>query len=196
VHTVAVPEQPAAADPTPSGAPASGAPASGAPASGAPASGAPASGVTASGVTVPQATALRPESGFDGLYGVEILEIAPDGSRARGRVRIRDELRQPTGLLHGGVLSALAETLASWGTWAGAGGAHGRAVMGMSNDTSFLRPLADGWANAVARPRHRGRTRWLWDVEVRDDDDRLCAVSVVNIAVREPGPPSSAPESG
>ncbi len=124
------------------------------------------------------------EDGFDALYGVELQEIAPDGSLARGRVRIRDELRQPTGLLHGGVVAALAESLASWGTWVGAGG-PGRAVMGMSNDTSFLRPLIDGWANATATPRHRGATRWLWEVEVRDDDGRVCALTAVNIAIRD-----------
>ncbi|MHB1571500.1 MAG: PaaI family thioesterase [Solirubrobacteraceae bacterium] len=126
---------------------------------------------------------IPPDAGFEALFGIEILEIATDGSVARGRVRIRDELRQQTGLLHGGVIASLSETLASWGTWVGAGGA-GRAVMGMSNDTSFLRPLVDGYATAVATPRHRGRTRWLWEIEVRDDAGHLCAVGAVNIAIR------------
>ncbi|MGH2873424.1 MAG: PaaI family thioesterase, partial [Solirubrobacteraceae bacterium] len=123
--------------------------------------------------------AIPLEAGFDALYGIEVLEIAPDGGIARGRVRIRDELRQQTGLLHGGVVASLAETLASWGTWVAAGG-PGRAVMGMSNDTSFLRPLVEGFANAVAKPRHRGRTRWLWEVQASDDAGRLCAVTAVN----------------
>jgi 1,4-dihydroxy-2-naphthoyl-CoA hydrolase len=124
---------------------------------------------------------------FDGVYGLELIEMGPDGNFACGRVRIRDELRQPTGLLHGGVIAAAAEALASWGTWHGAGG-EGIAVMGMSNDTSFLRPLVTGYLNAVATPRHRGRTRWLWEVQARDDEGRLCAVTTVNIAVRpQPG---------
>ena len=136
-------------------------------------------------------TSIPQDHGFDALYGVEIQEIAPDGSVARGRVRIRDELRQPTGLLHGGVIASLSETLASWGTWVGAGG-DGHSVMGMSNDTNFLRPLVNGYASAVAKPRHRGRTRWLWEIEVRDDAGRLCAVGTVNIAIRDvPAPDQS-----
>jgi 1,4-dihydroxy-2-naphthoyl-CoA hydrolase len=129
------------------------------------------------------ATVLPPENCFDALYGLELIEMAPDGQVARGRVLIRDELRQPTGLLHGGVIAAVAEALASWGTWQGAGG-EGSAVMGMSNDTSFLRPLINGHLNAVATPRHRGRTRWQWEVQALDDDGRLCAVTTVNIAIR------------
>jgi 1,4-dihydroxy-2-naphthoyl-CoA hydrolase len=129
------------------------------------------------------ATKLAPEDCFDALYGLELIEMAPDGGLARGRVKIRDELRQPAGLLHGGVIAAVAEALASWGTWQGAG-SRDTAVMGMSNDTSFLRPLIDGHLNAVATPRHRGRTRWQWEVEARDDDGRLCAVTTVNIAIR------------
>ncbi|MGH2875174.1 MAG: PaaI family thioesterase [Solirubrobacteraceae bacterium] len=120
---------------------------------------------------------------FDALYGLELLELAPEGDVARGRVRVRDELRRHDGLLHGGVISTLAETLASWGTWRVVGG-PGTAVMGSSNDTRFLRPLTDGHANAVGRTRHRGRTRWLWDVHTRDDDGRLCAVTTVNITIR------------
>lgn len=129
------------------------------------------------------ATALAPEECFDALYGLELLEMAPNGDLARGRVRIRDELRQPTGLLHGGVIAAVAEALASWGTWQGAGG-EGSAVMGMSNDTSFLRPLIHGHLNAVATPRHRGATRWQWEVQALDDDGRVCAITTVNIAIR------------
>jgi 1,4-dihydroxy-2-naphthoyl-CoA hydrolase len=132
-----------------------------------------------------------PDGTFDALYGLELIEMSPNGDVARGRVQIRDELRQQTGLLHGGVLAAVAEVLASWGTMQGAGG-DGIAVMGMSNDTSFLRPLVTGYLNAVATPRHRGRTRWLWEVQARDDQGRLCAVTTVNIAIRaQPPAPAS-----
>ena len=35
-----------------------------------------------------------------------------------------------------------------------------------------------------ARPIHRGRTTWVWDVDFTDDEGRLCAVSRVTLAVR------------
>lgn len=130
---------------------------------------------------LPDDFGLADES-FDALVGLELLDPTTDGTM-RGRVRIRDDLRQPTGLLHGGVIAAVAESLASWGTWRGAAG-QVTAVMGMSNDTNFLRPFLDGHVNSVATARHRGRTRWLWEVEARDDEGRLCAVTMVNIAIR------------
>lgn len=120
---------------------------------------------------------------FDAVYGLEILEADSEG-RLHGRVAIRDELRQPFGLVHGGVVSALAEALASRGTWVGLGDPS-KTVMGMSNETNFLRPLLEGHIHATASPRHRGRTRWLWEVQCRDDQDRLCAITMVNIAVRD-----------
>lgn len=119
---------------------------------------------------------------FDARLGLQLIDDDTDGVM-RGRMTIRDELRQPFGLLHGGVLSSVAESLASWGTWRFAGDAE-TAVMGMSNDTQFLRPLTEGDVHAVATARHRGRTRWLWEVQFRDDADRLCAVTAVNIAIR------------
>jgi 1,4-dihydroxy-2-naphthoyl-CoA hydrolase len=134
---------------------------------------------------------VPPADTFDALYGLELIEMGPNGDVVRARVQIRDDLRQQTGVLHGGVLAAVAEALASWGTWQGAGGGE-IAVMGLSNDTSFLRPLVTGYLNAVATPRHRGRTRWLWEVQARDDQGRLCAVTTVNIAVRpQPSSPAS-----
>jgi acyl-coenzyme A thioesterase PaaI-like protein len=57
--------------------------------------------------------------------------------------------------------------------------------MGLSNETNFLRPITSGHLNQVAEVRRRGRTRWLWEVQSRDDDQRLCAITMVNIAVRE-----------
>jgi 1,4-dihydroxy-2-naphthoyl-CoA hydrolase len=55
----------------------------------------------------------------------------------------------------------------------------------MSNSTSFLRPVAEGLLHGVALCRHRGRTTAVWDVEMTDDDGKLCAVSRVTLAIRE-----------
>lgn len=122
----------------------------------------------------------RPE-GFDALYGLEVLEVADDLVRAQ--VAVRDELRQPFGLVHGGVLASIAETLASLGT-AVVVLPEGNAAMGSSNQTSFLRPIVDGTIHARALRRHRGRTTWVWDVEITDDAGRLCAMTRMTIAVR------------
>lgn len=129
--------------------------------------------------------AVAPERCFDALYGLEILSEDPVDGTLRGRVEIREELKQPFGLVHGGVVASMAEALASRGTIQGVA-ADGNIAAGQSNETSFLRPLLCGYAHAVARPRDRGRDTWLWEVETFDDDGRLCALSYVTIAVRAP----------
>ncbi|MBV9100050.1 MAG: PaaI family thioesterase [Candidatus Dormibacteraeota bacterium] len=96
---------------------------------------------------------------------------------------VAEKLLQPYGLVHGGVYAAVAETLASMGT-AVAVHERGEGAVGMSNHTTFLRPVTKGTIHATARPRHRGRTTWVWDVECADDDGRVCAISRVTIAVR------------
>ena len=38
---------------------------------------------------------------------------------------------------------------------------------------------------AVARRRHRGRTTWVWEVDIADDAGRLCALVRMTVAVRD-----------
>ncbi len=131
---------------------------------------------------LPLQTPLVLEHGFDGLYGLELVELSDEA--ARGRVIVREELKQPAGLVHGGVYAALAEALASFGT-AVAVVPEGKLCMGLSNQTSFVRPITEGTIEAVAIRRHRGRTTWVWEVEICDDRGRLCVLSRVTIAVRD-----------
>ena len=121
-------------------------------------------------------------TGFDGLYGLEVTAV--EDGLLRGRVTVRDELKQPAGLVHGGVYAAIAESLASTGTALAVMG-DGKVAMGISNQTSFLRPITAGTIGAEARAKHRGRTTWVWEVELSDDDGRLCVLTRVTVAVRE-----------
>ncbi|HZH23990.1 MAG TPA: PaaI family thioesterase [Solirubrobacteraceae bacterium] len=120
--------------------------------------------------------------GFDGLYGLELLAISDEEVRAQ--VVVRDEHKQPAGLVHGGVFASIAESIASFATWLAVRD-EGLSAQGLSNQTSFLRPVVDGTIHAIGRRRHRGRTTWVWDVEISDDAARLCALVRMTIAVRE-----------
>jgi 1,4-dihydroxy-2-naphthoyl-CoA hydrolase len=124
---------------------------------------------------------FQESSAFDRHYGLELEEASPE--LVRGRVTVRDELKQPAGLVHGGVYASIAEGLASLGTTIGVE-ADGNFGVGMSNHSTFMRPIAAGTIHATARPLHRGRRTWVWDVELTDDDARLCAISRVTVAVR------------
>lgn len=125
---------------------------------------------------------FRATEGFDALYGLEI--VAVDTDTVRGEVAVRDELKQPAGLVHGGVFSSIAETLASVGT-ALAVLPDGKTAVGLGNHTSFLRPVTEGTIHAQATVLHRGRTTWVWDVRISDDAGRLCAMTRMTVAVRE-----------
>jgi 1,4-dihydroxy-2-naphthoyl-CoA hydrolase len=120
-------------------------------------------------------------SGFAEEVGVEWIDLDPDNARAR--IRIEPRHLQPFGIVHGGVYASLAESLCSAATY-GAVRDDGLLAVAQSNDTTFLRPISDGYANATARSRHRGRTTWVWDVDVTDDEGRLCALSRTTIALR------------
>jgi uncharacterized protein (TIGR00369 family) len=119
--------------------------------------------------------------GFDRLYGIEFLEMSETDARAR--LVVRDELKQPAGLVHGGVYASLAESLASIATGMTVLD-EGNVAMGLSNNTSFLRPLTEGTVHAHAVRVHRGRTTWVWDVTFTDDSERRCALTRMTIAVR------------
>jgi uncharacterized protein (TIGR00369 family) len=119
--------------------------------------------------------------GFDRLYGLELLDVSD--TEVRAQVEVREEVKQPAGLVHGGVYASMAESMASLAT-ALAVHEGGEMALGMSNHTSFLRPITEGVVHAHATRVHRGRTTWVWDVRFSDDADRTCAVTRMTIAVR------------
>jgi 1,4-dihydroxy-2-naphthoyl-CoA hydrolase len=123
------------------------------------------------------------ERTFDALYGLEIDRESVGDEEVRASVPVRDEVKQPMGLVHGGLYASIAESLASLATAMAVAG-EGKQAMGLSNATSFMRPITEGTVHAVARRIHRGRTTWVWDVEITDDAGRRCAMTRMTIAVR------------
>jgi 1,4-dihydroxy-2-naphthoyl-CoA hydrolase len=106
------------------------------------------------------------------LIDIKLLERTD--IQVRAQVPVTDQLKQPLGLVHGGVYATIADVLTA---------DSGRAV---SNQTSFLRPITDGTIHAIARRRHAGRTTQVWEVDITDDQGRLCAL--VRTTVYPEGP--------
>jgi uncharacterized protein (TIGR00369 family) len=121
------------------------------------------------------------EQTFDALYGLQLIEMTEDIVRAE--VEVADHHKQAMGLVHGGVFASIAESITS-GATARAVFPTGHMAQGMSNQTNFLRPIVGGTIHATGRRRHRGRTTWVWEVDITDDQDRLCALVRMTIAVR------------
>jgi len=119
--------------------------------------------------------------GFVATIGAEVVEAAAD--RAVVALEVQPEHLQPHGVLHGGVHCTLVETAASIGAyvWLGA------PVVGVNNNTDFLRPVTTGRITATASPIQRGRTQQLWLVEITDAAGKLVArgqVRLHNVAER------------
>src|SRR3954468_1716822 len=113
-----------------------------------------------------------------GLLQLDVLSSA-DGE-VRARLPVTDGLKQPLGLVHGGVFASLAEELAL--------GHTPQARRAISNQTSFLRPITGGTIHALARRRHLGRTTAVWEVDIADDAGRLCGLVRGARAIQGPWP--------
>jgi uncharacterized protein (TIGR00369 family) len=115
--------------------------------------------------------------GFARFLGLEFAEA--NGDRVVIRWKAKPDLHQPYGIVHGGVYCSVVETAASVGAalWLGERGQ----VVGVSNQTDFLRAVRDGELTATATPVHRGRLQQLWTVEITDEQDRLVSKGQVRL---------------
>lgn len=123
-------------------------------------------------VEAAQTAAIHQAMPFTQLIGVQICAYDPDEVRAT--LAWAPELCTSGGILHGGALMALADSLGGAVALINLPeGATGTATV--SSATNFLRAIRGGSVHACARPLHRGRTTIVVDTELRDDDGRLVA---------------------
>ena len=125
-------------------------------------------------------------SPFDGELGLQFTELSPDGARAQ--IEVTPKLFQPMGLVHGGVYCSMVESMASVAayTWLAAHG--GGSVVGVNNNTDFLRSINSGAVYGTAEPIHRGRRQQLWLVTITDSTDRVVARGQVRLQNLEAQP--------
>ena len=116
-------------------------------------------------------------AGLVAHLGMRPVEAGPD--RVVLTWTVGPEHHQPYGIVHGGVHCAAIETAASVGAalWLGGRGQ----VVGVSNQTDFLRGVREGELTATATPVHRGRLQQLWLVEITDAAGRLVARGQVRL---------------
>lgn len=116
--------------------------------------------------------ALRLAMPFAATLGLEV--ICSDASEVRARMQWIPALCTDGGLLHGGAIMALADTVgASCAYWNLPEGSLGTATI--ESKTNFLRPVRGGWVVARSRPLHVGRTVIVVETDVVDDGNRLTA---------------------
>lgn len=111
--------------------------------------------------------------------GIEFLQIGPDVLRAR--MPVDGRTKQPAGILHGGASVLLAETLGS--AAANLCLPEGQQAVGLDINANHIRAVREGWVTGECRPVHIGRTTHVWQIEIRDEEQRMVCTSRITMAV-------------
>ncbi|RPI41701.1 MAG: PaaI family thioesterase, partial [Bacteroidetes bacterium] len=107
---------------------------------------------------------------FVGLLGIRFTGFTD--TEVTAEMEITPQHHQPLGVVHGGALISLAETVGSAGSILLSDPGR-QDVFGSVVNSQHLSPARDGVLRAVARLIHRGDFKHVWDVEIRDRDDKL-----------------------
>jgi 1,4-dihydroxy-2-naphthoyl-CoA hydrolase len=106
---------------------------------------------------------------FGGFLGIEAVDASPE--EVRLRLAWREDLCTAGGVMHGGALMALADSAGGVCAFLNLpDGAAGTATI--SSSTSFLRPVREGYVEAISRPLSVGRNVIAVDTEVVDAKGR------------------------
>jgi len=117
---------------------------------------------------------------FAGQLGLVLDEAGP--SRVVARLDWAPQLCTSGGVMHGGVLMALADTAGALVTFLGL--PDGKTTATITSTSHMFRPVSSGSVRAVAVPVHRGRTTVTAQTSVYDADERLVAQTTQVQAVR------------
>jgi len=115
--------------------------------------------------------------------GITITHATDEEVRAE--LTVGPEHLQGYGIVHGGVHCGLIESLASIGAALYAL-PRGRSVVGLENNTSFVRAVRAGTRlHAVSTPITRGRRTQVWEARVLDEEERVVATGRVRLLCLE-----------
>lgn len=112
--------------------------------------------------------------------GIQFTAAGDDWLEARMPVDRRTQ--QPAGLLHGGAALVLAETLASAATYFTLDRST-QTCVGLEINANHLRAVKSGYVYGRASPIHRGRTTQVWDIRLRDEEQRPTCIARCTMAV-------------
>ena len=122
--------------------------------------------------------ALNALPGWTKEMGIVILTASPE--EVTCALEVGGKHHQGFGIVHGGVHAGVVETLASIGA-ALVAKPRGQRVVGVENNTSFIRAVRSGSLHANARPVTRGRMSQVWEVWIRDEKEQVVAQGRVRL---------------
>ncbi|MEH7237256.1 hotdog fold thioesterase [Bacillus sp. JJ1562] len=112
--------------------------------------------------------------------GITIEEVTSE--RVIATMPVDERTRQPFGVLHGGASVALAETVASVGTY-NLVDKETEGCAGLEINANHIRAKRDGIVKAIGTPLHKGKTTMVWDIKIVDEDENLICVSRCTMAI-------------
>ena len=89
---------------------------------------------------------------------------------------------QPFGLLHVAVSVALAETIGSLAGFLCI--EEGQIALGLYINANHLRPVKKGFVTAKATPIALNQNTHVWQIDIRDEQDKLCCVSRLTLSIK------------
>jgi 1,4-dihydroxy-2-naphthoyl-CoA hydrolase len=124
---------------------------------------------------------------FPGDLGIEPLEI--EDSHSRGRIVVDKRHLHPGGFVHGGVWTALGDTVAAWATFRSIPAGHNFTTIELKLNV-FAAGLLDDEIVAIAEPLHVGKSTVVIEVRMErrreGEEPRLAANLIVTQFVLPP----------
>jgi len=112
---------------------------------------------------------------FSDFLGLKITHVSPE--RAEGELVVRAEHDNSDGILHGGAIMSLADTLGGAATMANL--PAGARTATIESKTNFFAAIPVGeTARAECTALHRGRTTMVWQTKITRNDGKLCALVI------------------
>lgn len=116
---------------------------------------------------------------------LEIVYIEAGEGYLKAKMPVNPRVHQPMGLLHGGAMLALAESV---GSAASMMFAYGQDVRGIEVSANHVKSKKEGEVYGTARIVHKGRSIHLWEVRITDEDDQLISLcKITNMVLPKRG---------
>ena len=128
---------------------------------------------------MPEPAQLKDTMPLAGTLGIEVTDAT--AQRVTGRLAWRPELTTVGGVVHGGVLMALADAVGAVCAFLSL--PEGAQTTTIESKTNFFRAVRDGHVEATATPLHVGRSTIVVQTDLRDADGRRVALTTQTQAI-------------
>ena len=110
--------------------------------------------------------------------GIKITKV--NNNSLEGEMMVKDFLKQPYGILHGGTSVALAETLGSLASNLCI--EEGLNTVGLDINANHIRSVTKGLLKGITNPIHIGKSTHVWEIKLYNNEKITC-ISRLTMAI-------------